>query len=138
ALPVVDVRMREDGPLAVGGVQIDRRLVERPDPLGTGRIEVRVGDTDRLYTPQCADSVDGLVVEVAHAVPEHVSRWRLHEQCSLTDRKGGLGADAGEAGLLFAQNIAVPRLLHGGHRRPLLASPAHVLALIEADGATRR
>jgi hypothetical protein len=98
---------------------------------------VRVRDRDRSQAAGRLDVRADLVVEERDAVPQDVPAGRADEQRALADREARLAADPDEAWRLLADLGAVvaPEL---AERRPALAVPADVLALVFADGAARR
>src|SRR5439155_24586452 len=123
--------------LAIGFVQVHRSVPEGTAPLDDARVVVRMRDGDRRHTAERGDRRDKLVVDERDAVPEDVAAWGLDEECPLPDREARLAADPGQARLLLADLGAVPGA-ELRERRPALALPAHVLALVVADRATRR
>jgi len=62
----------------------------------------------------------------------------LHQQRALPDAEERLDADAGQAGLVLAQDVLVALRLQLSEARPLLAGPVDVLALVLADDAASR
>src|SRR2546426_5539686 len=59
-------------PLAIRDRDIDRRSTERMAPLDHGAVEMRMRERDAADPALRADPGDGLVIDVADAVPEDV------------------------------------------------------------------
>jgi hypothetical protein len=97
---------------------------------------VRVRDRDRIEAARRPDVRADLVVEERDAVPQDVPAGRADEQRALADREARLAADPDEPRRLLADLGAVvtAELVE---RRPALAVPADVLALVLADGTAR-
>ncbi len=108
--------------------------VERVGELDVGGVEVRVRHADRVDAAELGDPGARRVIQQRHAVPQDVAARRAHQQRPLPDREGGLHSDADQVGLLLADHRRAlgADLGHGG---PLLAAPADVLPLVQADGA---
>src|SRR5438093_750090 len=90
-----------------------------------------------MQASQLAHLSHRLLVDVADAVPEEVAAPCLHEEGALADPEARPGVDAPK-GLLpldLAQAVPVSAPFHLFERRPLLSSPADVLALVVADQA---
>ena len=136
-LPIDDRLIGPHDPLAIGGVQVDRRAAERSAPLDHGAIEMRVRDRDRIDAALRLDRTQRRLVDQAHAVPQHVAADAFHQQAALADRERRLDADAGEVLVLLAQHHAMA-LLQIAKRGPALALPGNILALVGADRADPR
>src|SRR5439155_1739826 len=125
-------------PLAIRDRDVDRRSTERVAPLDHGAVEMRMRERDAADPALCPDRGDGLVIDVADAVPEDVAVRRPHKQGALPDPERRRHADSDESRLELAQLDPVlhqPKLFHRG---PGLAALAHVLPLVLADGAMLR
>ena len=96
---------------------------------------MRVRHGDPGNPAQLANPLDRGVVDQAHAVPQHVPVRRPDQQGPLTDAQPGLDADPDQAVLDVPDLRAEPFPPKLGQRGPPLARPAHVLALVLADGA---
>src|SRR5581483_10095695 len=95
-------------------------------------------DSDCTQPAQALDSGDRLVVDQAHAVPEHIALWMLYQQSPLADGKCGGCANANQSGLVFAECVMKAVLLHLREHCPLLTIISHVLALVATDWACLR
>src|SRR5690606_33013447 len=93
----------------------------------------RVTDGDRRDPAQFVDVPDEVVVQVGHAVPQHVAGRRRHDECTLADRESFAGSDAVHAWRLLAGLHRVAVLAQLPQARPLLAGRRHVLAFVLAD-----
>jgi hypothetical protein len=71
--PVLDRRIGPPDPVAICGVDV-HRSVEGPAPLSHRAVEVRMADGDRADPAQLLDPGGDLVIEVAHAIPQHIAR----------------------------------------------------------------
>ena len=91
-----------------------------------------------LITAESVDGVDGLVVQVGHAVPQQVSALARDQQGALANGEPRIGADAPETVRLLLQQAAVAVGAQLRERRPLLAGRRHVLPFVLADRAVRK
>ena len=72
AVPQLDRRIGPHDPLAIGGMQMDRR-VEGMRPFHHRRIIMRMGNGDADEAAEAFDDGDGGLVEQRDAVPQHVA-----------------------------------------------------------------
>lgn len=71
-------------------------------------VEVRMGNSDCLNPTELVDMADGLVVDVADAVPENVTTGSTAEKCSLSNCYRWDSDDAHEPGLLiFMEDVLI-------------------------------
>ena len=136
AVPKRDRRVGTHHPLAVVGVEEDRR-VEGVAPFHHRRVVVWVRDRDRLDPAKLLHRPYRFVVEQRNTVPQHVAGGRLHQQRALGDRKARLRTDADQSwrfqldrGVMIAAQVI--------ECRPLLPGKVDVLSFILADRAMLR
>src|SRR5579883_144345 len=93
---------------------------------------------DRAQSSQALDARNRLIVDQAHAIPEHIALLVLDQQGPLTDGERWDGPDADQSRLLLFKLIAKTLFLHLSQRCPLLAIVANILALVATDRARLR
>src|SRR6266849_2944350 len=113
-------------------MQVDGHL-KTVGPFHHGRVVVWMGDGDGSETAQLLDSCHRLVVDQAHAVPEHIAMFVLHQQGSLADCKCRNCPNADQVRLMLPELVTKTVFLHLGQRCPLLSPVSYILALIETD-----
>ena len=124
-------------PLRVGPVDVHRRVAEGGAPLDAGPVEMWVRYGDGVDATPLGERGHGLLVDETEAVPEQVAGGGLDQERPLADPEVRLGPQGREPGFLVVQLVAVAPG-HVGHGRPPLATPAHVLSFVLADGTGRR
>jgi hypothetical protein len=117
---------------------MDRNAAKGTAPLDHAAIEVRVRGADRRYAPEGPHLLDGLIIDEALAVPKNVAGLGLDQQRTLADPELRGRADPSQVPLVRAHLAVKTFSLQGAHRCPPLPMPAHVLALVLADGAAIR
>ena len=121
--------------------QVERLELEKTLNMGVGMMAIVPQESVEVALATLADrGVDSwvageIVDEVCDHVPEHVAARRADQQRPLADSCGGLRADPDDTGAFFLDPAPVPGCLEFRQRSPLLAVPADVLALVQADRA---
>src|SRR5216684_1497358 len=94
---------------------------------------MRERDDNGAETPQPLDSRGRFIIDQAHAVPQDIAAFVLHQQGAFADGEGGGGPDADQTRLMLPELVAIAVLLHLGERCPLLSIVSYILAFITAD-----
>ena len=136
AAPELDAIRRPLHPLAIGFVQQDGHAAERIAPFHHRAVEVRVRDDDAVHATAFLQCSDRIVGHQAHAFPHQMAGAGGQQQCALRNGEFAGDSDAEQARILFDSQPETPRQFVV--RRPLLAAPSDVLALVFADRAIRR
>src|SRR6266480_1236940 len=112
--------------------------MESLSPIHHRGIKMGMRDRYRADTTQLLDCGDGIVIQKANAVPEHIALLRLNQQCPLGDSKGRFSTNAYETWFELPQRVVKAILLHSSESRPYLLCISKKLALVEANRTSLR
>src|SRR6266487_4335344 len=91
--------------------------MESLSPIHHRGIKMGMRDRYRADTTQLLDCGDGIIIQKANAVPEHIALLRLNQQCPLGDSKGRFSTNAYETWFELPQRVVKAILICSAYRR---------------------